>query len=140
MSRERLLAILVAIVAVGGAIYYVAFRSVASEGVVDHKTITGTRDQESYSIIVFTTAGNHFDDKDVRSLFDESDIVNDTMAYQVEARYDEVFYILSVRTGDDTMGYFVSIQDFNRVVPGSRIRFNAQSPDESRIRINKVLD
>jgi hypothetical protein len=140
MSRERLLVILTVIVAVGAVVYFVAFRPVVSEGVVDHKTITGTWDQASYSIVVFTTAGNHFDDKEVRGLFDESDIVNDTMAYQLEARYDEVFYILSVRSGDETMGYFVSIQDFNRIMPGSRIRFNVQSPDESKIRIKKVLD
>jgi hypothetical protein len=140
MSKERLLGILVAIVVVGAGIYYVAFRPVASEGVVDHKTITGTRDQTSYSIVVFTMAGNHFDDKEVRGLFDESDIVNDTVAYQLEARYDEVFYVLSIRSGDDTMGYFVSMQDFNMVVPSSRIRFNIQGSDELRISIKKVLD
>jgi hypothetical protein len=74
MSRERLLVILTVIVAVGAVVYFVAFRPVVSEGVVDHKTITGTWDQASYSIVVFTTAGNHFDDKEVRGLFDESDI------------------------------------------------------------------
>jgi hypothetical protein len=125
---------------VGAGVYYVAFRPVASEGVVDHKTITGTRDQVSYSIVVFTTAGNHFDDKEVRGLFDESDIVNDTDAYHLEARYDEIFYVVSVRSGVDNMGYFVSIQDFNRVVPGSRIRFNIQGSDELSISIKKVLD
>jgi hypothetical protein len=139
MSRERLLAIIVAIVAVGAVIYLVAFRPVASEGVVDHKTITGTRDQVSYSIVVFTTAGNHFDDKEVRGLFEETDVVNETIAHQLEARYDEVFYVVSVRSEDDTLGYFVSRRDFNRVVPGSRIRFNIQGPDELKISIKKVL-
>ncbi len=140
MSRERPLTILAAIVAVSAVIYLVAFRTVASEGVVDHKTITGTRLDTSYSIIVFTTAGNHFDDKDVRGLFEETDVVNDTIAAQLEARYDEVFYVVSVRSEDDTIGYFVSRRDFNSVVPGSRIRFNIQSPDELKISINKVLD
>ena len=140
MSRERPLTILAAIVAVSAVIYLVVFRTVSSEGVVDHKTITGTRLDTSYSIVVFTTVGNHFDDKDVRGLFEETDVVNDTIAGQLEARYDEVFYVVSVRSEDDTIGYFVSRRDFNSVVPGSRIRFNIQSPDELKISIKKVLD
>ena len=59
MSRERPLTILVAIVAVSAVIYLMAFRPVASEGIVDHKTITGTRLGTSYSIGVVTTAGYH---------------------------------------------------------------------------------
>jgi len=140
MSREKLLAIIVVIVAAGVGIYFVAFRPAASEGVVDHKTITGTRLDTSYSIIVFTTAGNHFADKEVRGLFEETDVVSDTVAAQLEARYDEVFYVVSVRSEDDTIGYFVSRRDFNGVVPGSSIRFNIQGPDELKISIKKVLD
>jgi hypothetical protein len=140
MSRERLLTILVAIVAIGLGLYFVTFRLVSSEGIVDHKTITGTRLGTSYSIVVFTTAGNHFDDKEVRGLFDETNVVNDTIADQLDARYDDVFYIVTVRSGDDATGYFVSMQDFNRVIPGSRIRFKVLSQDESRIKIKKALD
>lgn len=140
MSRERLLTVLAALVAVSAVIYLVAFRPVASEGVVDHKTITGTRQDTSHNIVVFTTAGNHFDDKEVRGLFEETDIVNDTIAGQLEVRYDEVFYVVSVRSEDDTIGYFVSRKDFNRVAPGSRIRFNIPGTDELKISIKKVLD
>lgn len=129
-----------AIVAVGAGIYFVALNPVASEGVVDHKTITGTRLGTSYSIVVFTTAGNHFDDKAVRGLLEETDIVNETIAQQLETHYDEVFYVMSVRYEDDTIGYFVSRKDFNRVVPGSRIRFKLQGPDELKISVKKVLD
>ncbi len=140
MSRERPLMILAAIVAVSAVIYFVAFRSVASEGVVDHKTITGTRLDTSYSIVVFTTAGNHFDDKEVRGLFEETDVVNDTVAAQLEARYDKIFYVVSVRSEDDTIGYLVTRKDFNSVVPGSRIRFNIQGQDELKISVKKVRD
>ncbi len=140
MSRERPLMILAVIVAVSAVIYFVAFRSVASEGVVDHKTITGTRLDTSYSIVVFTTAGTHFDDKEVRGLFEETDVVNDTVAAQLEARYDEIFYVVSVRSEEDTIGYLVTRKDFNSVVPGSRIRFNIPDPDELKISIKKVLD
>ncbi len=136
MSREKLLAIIVAILAVGAGIYLVAFKPVPFEGVVDHKTITGTRQGTSYSIIVFTTAGNHFDDKEVRGLFEETDSVNDAVTAQLEARYDEVFYVVSVRSVDDTVGYFVSRKEFNGVLPGSRIRFNIQGPDQLKISIN----
>ncbi len=140
MTRERLLAILAAIVVCGAGIYFVAFRPMTSEGVVDHKTITGTRLDTSYSIVVFTTAGSHFDDKEVRGLFEDTDLVNDTVAGQLRTRYDEVFYVVSVRSEDDTIGYFVSRRDFNGIVPGNRIRFNIQSPDELKISIKKVLD
>ena len=140
MPRERLLVILAVLAVAIGCIYFVVLRPVASEGIVDHMTITGTKLGTSYSIVVFTMTGNHFDDEEVRSLFDETDVVNDTIAYRLEALYDEVFYVVSIRSGDDAMGYFMSRRDFNRVVPGSRIRFNAKSPDESEIRIIKVLN
>ena len=140
MSRKRSLVILAVIIAVGAGIYFLAFRPMASEGVVDHKTITGTRLGTSYSIAVFTTTGNHFDDSEAQSLFEETDIVNDTIAVRLDALYDKVFYVVSVRSGEDTMGYFTSRKDFNEVVPGSRIRFKVQSPDESKISITKVLD
>jgi len=139
MSRERSLAMVVAVVAIIVAVYLVALRPAATEGTVDHKTITGTRDQTSYSIVVFTVAGSHFDDKEVRGLFADTDAVNDTAIDQLEARYDEIFYVLSVRTDDGTTGYFVSRKDFNRVSPGIRIRYTVQASDESRITIKKVL-
>jgi hypothetical protein len=140
MSRDRRLAILVVVIALGAVVYYVALRPISLEGVVDHKTITGAREGTSYSIVVFTSAGNHFDDKEVRGLFDETNLVNDTVAYQLEARYDEVFYIVSVRSGEETMGFFTSRQDFNEVVPGSSIRFKVQGPGGLEISIIRVLD
>ena len=140
MSREKVLAIIVTIVAVSAGISLLAFRPGASEGIVDHKTITGTRQGISYSIVVFTTAGNHFDDKEVRGLIEEKDTVDDTVAAQLEARYDEVFYVVSIRSEDGTMGYFVNRKDFNKVVPGSQISYSVQSSDELNISIKKVLD
>ena len=140
LSRERSLAIVVAIAAIGAVIYFAAFGPGASEGIVDHKSITGTRDQTSYGIVVFTVAGSHFDDKEVRGLFEDTGYVNDTAEGQLEIRYDEVFYVLSVRTDDGTTGYFVTKEDFNKVVPGSRIRYSVQASDETRITVRKVLD
>ena len=140
MSRGRLLAILVAVVVVGVGVYFLAFKPVVSEGVVDHKTMTGTRDQTSYGIVVFTTTGSQFDDNEVQSLFDETGLVSDEIEGQLDIRYDEIFYVVSVRSEGDTVGYFVSREDFNEVVPGSRIRFSVQSRDEWKIKIKKVLD
>jgi len=59
-----------------------------------------------------------------RGLFPGTDAVNDTVAAHLEMRYDEVFYVLSVRTDEGTTGYFMSRKDFNRVAPGSRIRYS----------------
>ncbi len=139
MSRERLLAILVALVAVSGGIYVVV-RSAAPEGVVDHKTISGTRSGTSYGIVVFSDRGSRFDDEEVQGFFDDAVEVNDTIAYLLESLYDDVFYFVSVRSGDHTMAYHVSRRDFNRVASGSKIRFVVQIPEELEIRIIRVLD
>jgi len=132
--------IIVAVVALIAAVYYFALRPMSLEGVVDHKTITGSREGASYNIVVFTDAGNHFDDKEVRGLFDETNLVNDSVAYELESLYDEVFYVVSVRSGDVTMGFIASREDFNEVVPGSSIQFKIQGPGGLEISITKVLD
>jgi len=140
MSRERTLSIVAAVAVICAAVYVVAFMPKTTEGVVDHKIITGTRDQTSYSVVVFTVAENHFDDKEVRGLFANANLVNDTVAGQLEMRYNEIFNVLSVRTDSDTRGYFVSRKDFNRVAPGNRIRYSVQASDEMGITVRKVLD
>ena len=139
MSRQRSLTIIAALAVIIAAVYLVALRPATIEGTVDHKTITGTRDQASYSIVVFTVAGSHYDDKELRGIFEDTGFVNDTALGRLEVRYDEVFYVLSVRTDDGTTGYFVTRKDFNRVVPGSRIRYTVQASDEMRIIVRKVL-
>lgn len=138
--KGKRIAIIVAALALFAAIYYLSLRPVSLEGVVDHKTITGTREGTSYNIVVFTSAGNHFDDKEVRDFFDESNLVNDSVAYQLESRYDEVFYVVSVRSGEETMGFIASREDFNEVVPGSSIRFKIMGPGGLEISITRVLD
>jgi hypothetical protein len=140
MSRERLLAILVITVAAVAGIYYVAFRPLNLDGVVDHKTISGTNSGTSYTIVVFTETSSLFDDGEARALFEDSDTVTDSIAAQLDMRYDDLFYIVSVRSDGDTMGYYVSKEDFNSVNYGSRIRFNIQGSDGLEIKIKKVLD
>ena len=139
MSRERLLAILVIIVATIAGIY-VAFRPVILDGVVDHKTISGTNSGTSHTIVVFTETSSFFDDGEARALFEDSDTVTGSISAQLDMRYDDVFYIVSVRSSGDTIGYYVSREDFNSVNYGNRIRFSIKGSDGLEIKIKKVQD
>ena len=52
--KKRLLTILVTVSALISAVSYITFRPTRAEGMVDHKTITGTIDSISYTIATIT--------------------------------------------------------------------------------------
>ena len=83
--RIKFLAILVVIVATATGIYYVASRPVILDGIVDHKTISGTRSGTAYTIAVFTETSSLFDEE-ARALFEDSETVTDSIAAQLDMR------------------------------------------------------
>ena len=140
MFEKRSLAILLVAVVLISVVGYLAFKPTRAEGVVDHKTITGARDSMSYTIVTITDTGIIVKDEEFNEDFESSTTINETLAHRLDSWYDEIHYLISVRTGDETIAYFVSREDFNKVDIGGRIRFIVLRFKTTTIRILKMLN
>jgi hypothetical protein len=129
MYRNRSLVILFA------AVGYLALRPASAEGVVDHKAITGTRDSTSHTIATITDTGINVEDSEFAEDFTDSTVVDDALAHRLDSMYDEIKYIVSVRTGEGTMAYFVTREDYNSADIGDTIRFEILRFKTTTIRI-----
>ena len=139
MYRTRTTTILLAAAVLIAALGYLALRPTSAEGVVDHKAITGTRDSTSYTIMRMTDTGTIVKDSEFEGDFEASTTVDDALAYKLDSRYDEVRYIVSVRTGEGTMAYFVTREDYNRTDVDDSIRFEILRFKTTTIRITQIL-
>ena len=138
MYRNRSLAILLAAAALLASAGYLALRPASAEGVVDHKAITGTRASSSQTIVVITDGGISVKDAEFQEELGASTAVDDALAHRLDSAYDEISYIVSVRTGEGTMAYFVTREDYNRVGVGDEIRFEILRFETTAIRIKGV--
>ena len=132
-------AIILVVVVVSVAVYYWFFSPVIVEGAVDHKAVTGTKDTTIYSILLNTDSGIVVKDEDFEDWFsevDENAFVNSSLEGRMRTEYSEAYYLVSIRvsTGDpvnsleegETLAYFVSRDDFNRVKIGDGVRFEVE--------------
>ena len=140
MSRQRSFAILLAAAVLFSAVGFLALRPAVVEGVVDHMAVTGVRDSVSSTVVVFTDSGVVVKDEGFEGEFEASAAVSEGLAHRLESWYDEVNYVVSVRAGGETVAYFVSREDFNRVDVGVGIRFNVLRFKAVSIRIMKILE
>jgi hypothetical protein len=140
MPRNRYLAILFAAAVLIAAVGYLALGPVTAEGPVDHKAITGTRDSTSHTIVTITDTGINVEDQEFAVDFNTPATVNDALAHKLNSWYDEIRYVVSVRTGEGTMAYFTDREDFNKARVGDRIRFEILRLKTTTIRIKKVFD
>jgi len=140
MFQKRSIVILLTAAVLISAVGYLALRPTRAEGVVDHKTITGTRDSISYTIVTITDTEVIVKDEEFNEDFKVSTTINETLAHRLDSWYDEINYIISVRTGDETVPYFVSREDFNKGDIGGRIRYTILRFKTTTIRRIKILD
>jgi hypothetical protein len=138
MMRGRSLAFLLAIAVISAAIGYLALKPVSAEGIVDHKAITGTRGSTSYTITTVTDTGINVNDPDFAEDLKDSTTVDDDLAYRLDSMYDEINYIVSIRTGGETMAYFVTREDYNKVGIGDDIRYEILKFKTTAIRIKRI--
>jgi len=134
MYRNRSLAILLAAAVLIAAVGYLALRPTYTEGVVDHKAITGTRDSTSHTIATITDTGINVKDPELAEDLKTSTTVNDPLAHRLDSMYDEINYIVSVRTSEGTTAYFVTREDYSADV-GDTIRFEILRFKTTTIRI-----
>ena len=108
-----------------------------SEGVVDHKSIAGYREEASREVLLNRPGDDgpiiHVEDKDLLGLFatgDEHAIIGDSMAFEIESRYDRVDYIVNIdlasSAGSGTQPYRVSREVFNQLRVGDTVEFKTK--------------
>ena len=140
MSRQRSFAIFVAAAVLVSAVSYLVLRLAAVEGVVDHMAITGARGSMSSTVVTFSDAGVTVEDGEFEGEFEASAGVSEDLAHRLASWYDEVSYLVSVRSGGEAMAYFVSREDFNRVDVGCGIRFSVLRFRAASIRVIEILE
>ena len=121
-----------------------------SEGVVAHKSITGIREGTSYTVLENRPSDEgppiiHVDDKDLLSLFaagDEHLIIDDSLAFEIESRYDRVDYFVNMAPASSpesgTQPYKVSREVFSQLRVGETVKFKTK-PGGDFPEIEKVL-
>ena len=134
MYRNRTTTILIIAAVLIAAVGYLALRPESAEGVVDHKAITGTRDSTSHTIATITDTGINAQDPEFAEDL-TSTTVDDALAHRLDSMYDEIKYIVSMRTDEGTMAYFVTREDYNCVEVGDVIRFEILRFKTTTIRV-----
>ncbi|PZC46699.1 MAG: hypothetical protein C1O27_001841 [Chloroflexi bacterium] len=110
----------------------------SSEGVVAHKSITGSREGSSQTVLTNRPSDNgtpliDVEDADLKSLFavgEEHAFISDSLAFQIESRFDEVKYVVNIRlesSGDGgTQPYITSREVFNQLRVGETVKFKTK--------------
>ena len=108
------------------------------EGVVAHKSITGIRKGTSYTVSENRPSDDgssfiHVDDKDLLSHFatcEEHLIISETLAFEVESRYDMVDCYVNMAPASSprsgTRSYRVSRDVFNQLRVGDTVKFETK--------------
>ena len=135
MPRNRSLMALLAVAALILVAGYLVLKPETLEGTINYKAISGVRDSTSYTIMRMTDNGIIVKDSEFEGDFEASAAVDDALAYKLDSRYDEVRYIVSVRTGEGATAYFVTREDYNSADVGDTIRFEILRFQTTAIRI-----
>ena len=139
MFQKRSRIILSVAIILTTAIIALTLKPEVVEGAVDHKTITSKRNSISHTIVIITDTALIVKAEEFKEDFKNSTSIDNQLAHRLESWYDEIDYLVSVRTGDKGMAYFVDRKDFNRVDIGARIRFKILRFKTSTIQITKIL-
>lgn len=136
-ADKETIGILVLLSVVGATITYFAFRPITSEGVVDHKAITGRKGGVSHTILTVTDTGTIVKNEDLRSLLSNSTVIDESTERAIRSEYSDLRHLISVRSQGETTGYYASREDFNRVDVGDEVRYRVSRLREATIRIIK---
>jgi hypothetical protein len=105
------------------------------EGIVAHKSVTGVKNDTSYTILVNkqVEGENRIQVKDdgYSSFFsgeEEDAVINESLEAEMRQEYSRIDYLVNIRlsdTNEDPRSYRVSREIFNALKVGSGIRFRA---------------
>jgi hypothetical protein len=104
-----------------------------AEGIVDHKTVTGVRDNTGYTILMNAASGGKawivLKDDDYQGYFstgDENAVVSESLEAEMKEEYSVVNYLVNVKVGPEEEGthpYRVSREIFNNMEVGTKVKF-----------------
>jgi hypothetical protein len=151
-KKSRLLiafAVIVALILLASAYYWIQPPKEPQQidGVVDHKSIGGIKDDTGYTLVMFTPHGLNIDPS-VIDLFAGQDInmtISSELEKELEQRGYKVHYVGNIRldSPDDyneidsgsTLGYFLpSRDDFNRLAIGSNVTIEVSRDQKATIK------
>lgn len=115
--------------------YVIAFSTVTVEGIIEQKTIIGTKDNIDYTLAIFTTVSMDIRDAALESLFKNHD-ANYSMTPSMEQNmldlgYSEITYFAVIRvTSEDSV---------NHVEPGETLIYSVKRTDFNTLRIGESM-
>jgi len=127
--------------------YY--YQPVIIEGVVDHKTIVGIRDDAGMTIIRITPHGVIVKDKELKShLINLKKFTLDEVIEFLQLKYDAIYCTVSIRviTSDplnnlapgETLAYIIDVKYFDMLKIGSKVKFTITRLNP--LKINEVIE
>ncbi len=128
--------ILVAVV-IGATGYYLFFSPVIEVGTVDHKAVTGVKAFKSHTILLYTSDGIIIKDWNYKKFFSDRDvIINKSLEDEMQTDYSDINYLISIRSfvRNQTLAYFVSRDDFNKLRTGMTVQFEIEGFERDRIK------
>ena len=135
----KVLIVVAAVLCLLVLVYTYIGRSTA-EGIVDHKAITGVKDDTSYTILMNRTSEVGplilLKDEDYGEYFSTGDgnvLVSESLEREVKKEYSLVNYFVNVRVdpeGYGTQPYRVSRKIFNNIEVGTKAKFRWTGPTE----------
>lgn len=129
----KVLIVVAAVLCLLVLVYTYIGRSTA-EGIVDHKAITGVKDDTSYTILMNRTSEVGplilLKDEDFEEYFSTGDgnvVVSESVEREVKEEYSSVSYFVNVKVdpeGYGTQPYRVSREIFNNMEVGTKVKFH----------------
>ena len=136
-------------------VYMTVLSPVIVEGIVEHKAVTGVEGGVTYTILVNRPVENGswilIKDKDYGMFFSKEEknaFIDKNMEDEMKNEYSDIKYIVSIRLNSsdpvnnlekgDTLAYFVSRDEFNRMKIGDRVKYEVSRFSKSTI--NRLVE
>jgi hypothetical protein len=110
------------------------------EGTIDHKTVTGVKDNLSYTVLINSPADGEgrilLMDRDYEEYFstgDENAVVSAPLEAEMKEEYSVLNYLVNVQVGpeeDGTRPFRASREVFNSIEVGTTVKFRWSGPTE----------
>lgn len=110
------------------------------EGTVDHKAVTGVKDNTSYTVLMNSGGDGEpwilLKDEDYEEYFstgDENAVVSESLESEMKKEYSVVNYFVNVKVAPEEEGtkpYRASREVFNNIEVGTKVKFRWSGPTE----------
>ena len=128
----KVLIVVAAVLCLLVLVYTYSGKNIA-EGVVDHKAITGVKDDTSYTILMNRTVDGEplilLKDADYKEYFSTGSgnvVANESLEREVKKEYSVVNYFINVKIDSEEYGtqpYRASREIFNNIEVGTKLQF-----------------